>query len=185
MSVHDNKVDPTSALSTGGDEPFTLFGANLGDIGTGLSGVGSIIGGVSDFLNIGETRKQANRQYDLSLGNFANQAQMVNNQQEALIRTRLGNQGISPDSPGYAELVQAELAKVAVGSDPASAQAGPQGTAPQAQSGFLPSLPAGDNAVQPQGQPAPVGAGPQVSPPISMGARPQAQPQQANTRGRM
>lgn len=164
------------------EDPFTLFGANLGDIGQGLSGIGSIVGGVTDFLNVGNQEDQANRQYDLSLGNFANQAQAVNNQLENQIRTRLGNQGIASNTQGYEAMVAAELAKVNVGTDPTAAQAGPQG------SNFLPALPASGQApVQAQGQPQAVNTTPQqsgqVSAPISLGQQPQAA--DPTRRGRM
>jgi len=138
--------------SVGGDnDPLSFFGASLGDIGQGLSGLGSVVGGVTDFLNFGEIKKDARRNFDLALGNFANQAQTVNFAQEADIRTRLGNQGIV-SGPELEAMVAQELARTGVSSDPFQAANGVNPSATPAQAvasqggNFLPSLPAGQQA---------------------------------------
>ncbi len=139
--------------TAGGTQPFTLFGAELGEIGAGLSGVGSVVSGFNAYNAGRDAKNQANRQWDLSLGNFANQAQTVNNQLESDIRTRLGNQGYG-SGPELDALVAQELARTGVSSDPYAART--QGTNQTVQSNFLPSLHVnGNTPVQAQGQ-APV-----------------------------
>ena len=143
----------TSSVDTTGDgDPFELFGATMGEWGKGLQGLGSVVGGISDFLDFGNTKKQSNRNWDLSLGNFANQAQLANNSVENSIRSRLSNAGLAA-GPELEAAVAEELQRTGVSSDPyaAAAGSGPTVRNPQTQgNNFLSMAPTSGDQVNPQ-----------------------------------
>ncbi len=152
--IDNNLFNSIPGATTASANDSWLSQQDLGDWGAGLQGIGAVAGGISSFLNLNNQKKQANRNYDLSLGNFANQAQTINNQLETQIRTRLGNQGISPNSPGYDQMVAEELAKSSVATTPQQAQQQPPVavvTAQPAQANPL-SLPDNQVAASPQAQ---------------------------------
>jgi hypothetical protein len=132
LGINNDIINNTNALNINGSQEASGWGS-LGDWGKGLSAVGSVLGGFNDFRNFGEQKKNMNRNWDLSLGNFANQAQVVNNAQETDIRSRLSNAGMQA-GPEFDAAVAAELARTGVSSDPYAAQEGTN------TSSFLPSL---------------------------------------------
>jgi thioredoxin-like negative regulator of GroEL len=170
----------------GSGSSFELFGGTLGEWGEGLAGIGKVVGGISDFRNAGNIQKDLNRQWDLSLGNFANSAQAVNFNMEQEIRGRLANTlGAGPELDAA---VAAELAQKGVSTDPYAAQQAGSYTPPSLTPLAAPNMPqqlTGGAMAQPQPQQyqqQPQQQPQQLSSPIQLGAQ-QAAPNN-NLRGR-